>query len=343
MLFRTFTFCLFFFICGLHIQAASVKGKLTFDETWAPVVYLSVIYDFDDLQTASYDFLRFQTQLDSTGYFEFINLDLPEVDLVYRLHICKKGDPVSTILIGGQEENFIHFIMNKNAQITISASEKAQGLADYHIQGDPSGNSLSRLFGLQKRLNTPLDLPSENNRVFVKKQVYNEFQKIIDTTSNSVIPLLALHFIGESYANESHLELMEKVKNDLEYLGESSPYYEDLIEEIQFLEFQFGVTNSPNKIAWLKWLGLLLLIPFAGFLWWKINTDQNEKQNKVDPKFNQLSRQEKRVYHLLKSGKSNKEISSELHIEVSTVKSHLHKIYSRLGVKSRNEIINRER
>ena len=126
---------------------------------------------------------------------------------------------------------------------------------------------------------------------------------------------------------------MEKVKNDLEYLAESSPYYEKLVKEIEFLEFQNGESNSSSDISWIKWLGLFLLVPFGGFLWWKINADQNEKQNKVDPKFNQLSRQEKRVYNLLKSGKSNKEISSELHIEVSTVKSHLHKIYSRLGVK----------
>ena len=194
MLFRTFIFYFFFITWGIQVHAANVKGKLTFDDTWAPVVYLSVIHDFDDLQTASYDFLRFQTELDSNGYFEFNNLELPEIDLIYRLHICKKGDPVSTILIGGQEENFIHFIMNKNAQITISANENTQGLADYQIQGDPSGNSLSSLFDLQKKLNTPLDLPTENNRAFIKKQVYNEFQKIIDTTSNSVIPFLAPSF-----------------------------------------------------------------------------------------------------------------------------------------------------
>ena len=54
----------------------------------------------------------------------------------------------------------------------------------------------------------------------------------------------------------------------------------------------------------------------------------------------QLSVQEKRVLDLLKEGKSNKEISQELHIEVSTVKSHLNKIYSQLGVKGRKEIIN---
>ena len=187
-----------------------------------------------------------------------------------------------------------------------------------------------------------MDLPSENNRTFVKKQVFDAFQTIIDTSSNTIVPLLALHFIGESFANKNHLELMKKVKSNLTYLGESSSYYEDLVEEIQFLEFQYG-ESMTGSLFWLKWLSIFLLVPIAGLLWWKINSDQREKQNKIDPQIKNLSRQEKRVYKLLKSGKSNKEISSELHIEVSTVKSHLHKIYSRLGVKSRKEIIDEER
>jgi len=67
-----------------------------------------------------------------------------------------------------------------------------------------------------------------------------------------------------------------------------------------------------------------------------------KKKPAKTPVTHTLSNQEKKVFNLLKKGKSNKEISSELHIEVSTVKSHLNKIYSRLGVKSRKEIIDKE-
>ena len=331
---------LFLVIGNVQGYAANVKGRLVFDDSWAPIVYLSVIDNFDDLQTASYDFLRYQTELDSSGYFEFIDLDLPKEDLIYRLHICKIGDPVSTILIGGQEENFIHFIMNKDAEILLKGSEYSVGLADYQVFGDPSGEGLTSLFDLQKKLNTPLDLPSENNREFVKERVFTAFQTIIDTSSNSVVPLLALHFIGEGFANDDHLELMEKVKNKLAYVEGSSPYYEDLLEEMRFLKFQSGQSDI-SKSSWMKWFGLILLFPIAMFLWWKMNADQKTLNN-IEKPLQSLSRQEKRVYKLLKSGKSNKEISSELHIEVSTVKSHLNKIYSRLGVKSRKEIVDGE-
>jgi len=51
-----------------------------------------------------------------------------------------------------------------------------------------------------------------------------------------------------------------------------------------------------------------------------------------------LSIQERRVFQLVSEGKSNKEISAELNIGLSTVKSHVHSIYGKLGIKSRKEI-----
>ena len=69
---------------------------------------------------------------------------------------------------------------------------------------------------------------------------------------------------------------------------------------------------------------------------------EKKANEKPGQKIQHLSNQEKRVFNLLQKGKTNKEISSELHIEVSTVKSHLNKIYSRLGVKSRKDIVGKD-
>ncbi len=334
---------IFFLIASFSnsTQAANIKGRVILDESWAPVIYLSVIHSFDDLQTASYGFLRYKIELDSEGYFEADSLELAEGDLIYRLHVCKKGDPESSIIIGGKDENFIHFIMNKKSSISVIPNGPLMGLQYCEIQGQPIGNSLSRLFDLQKRLDTPPSLPSEKNRIFIKKQVLNEFQTMIDTSSNEVIKLLALHFVNESFANENHLELMEKVQNELSQSNYSSPYYDSFLDQLSFLRFQAGEANA--RFSWLKWIGILILIPFGFFISNVLKNRKNKGLNNSRSPIQILSKQEKRVYNLLKKGKSNKEISSELHIEVSTVKSHLHKIYSRLGVKSRKEIIDEER
>ena len=51
----------------------------------------------------------------------------------------------------------------------------------------------------------------------------------------------------------------------------------------------------------------------------------------------QLTRKEKEILKLISLGKSNKEIASELFVELSTVKTHINKIYSKLNVKNREE------
>jgi len=53
-----------------------------------------------------------------------------------------------------------------------------------------------------------------------------------------------------------------------------------------------------------------------------------------------LSVQERKIFTLLKDGKSNKEISEEFNIGLSTVKSHVNNIYSKLNIKSRKEGMN---
>jgi len=57
-------------------------------------------------------------------------------------------------------------------------------------------------------------------------------------------------------------------------------------------------------------------------------------------KLNILSLQERKVYILIKMGKTNKEIASTLHISVCTVKSHINNMYKKLGIRSRREIYN---
>jgi len=51
-----------------------------------------------------------------------------------------------------------------------------------------------------------------------------------------------------------------------------------------------------------------------------------------------LTKQENVIKNLVLSGKTNKEIASELHISLSTVKTHLHNIFKKLNISNRNEL-----
>ncbi|MEM9921300.1 MAG: helix-turn-helix transcriptional regulator [Bacteroidota bacterium] len=327
----------------LLLMAAGIRGQVNLPDEWAPVIYLSVIHSFDDLQTASYDFLRYQTDIDEGGFFTFEDLELAAEDRIYRLHICKKGDPVSTIILGGQEENFIHFVMNKYSEIALTPNGRQLGLGGYVISGQPKGVDLSKLSELERKLNTPPALPSAQNRDFIKHQVFSQLNVMVDTASNTIMRLLALHIIQERYAAINHLDLMERIYADLADSSADNPYFNAFANQLQFQRFQAN-NQSPSGQSTFQWLVplVLLVLLIGGYLWW--TSTKRGAVEKTDPTqlVQTLSKQEKRVLNLLKKGKTNKEISSELHIEVSTVKSHLHKIYSRLGVKSRKEIINRD-
>ena len=66
-----------------------------------------------------------------------------------------------------------------------------------------------------------------------------------------------------------------------------------------------------------------------------------KRKNKITKNpIQDLTVQERNIFALLQLGKSNKEISDELNISLSTVKSHVNNIFSKMNIKSRKEILN---
>ena len=64
------------------------------------------------------------------------------------------------------------------------------------------------------------------------------------------------------------------------------------------------------------------------------------RKRRAEPSsLSELTIQERKVFSLLKAGKSNKEIAEECSISISTVKSHVNSIYSKMGIKSRKEAL----
>ena len=51
----------------------------------------------------------------------------------------------------------------------------------------------------------------------------------------------------------------------------------------------------------------------------------------------QLTQKEREILDHIRSGHTNKEIASALFIEVSTVKTHINKLYSKIGASNRAE------
>jgi len=68
-----------------------------------------------------------------------------------------------------------------------------------------------------------------------------------------------------------------------------------------------------------------------------LQKENAEKSTKIESKLFELSLRQKVVFDLILKGKSNKEITAELNIELSTLKTHINQIYKILGIKNRRE------
>jgi len=70
----------------------------------------------------------------------------------------------------------------------------------------------------------------------------------------------------------------------------------------------------------------------------QIKEQSKTKSEVVDALLNGLTERQRVVYDMIISGKTNKEIMTELFIEQSTLKSHINQIYKKMDFKSRSEL-----
>jgi len=76
----------------------------------------------------------------------------------------------------------------------------------------------------------------------------------------------------------------------------------------------------------------------AGYIISKYRYRHNTTRNNVDP-FVDLSLKEQSILRLIVEGKSNKEIAAINFVEVSTIKTHINNIYTKLGLDNRKQAI----
>lgn len=115
----------------------------------------------------------------------------------------------------------------------------------------------------------------------------------------------------------------------------------------------FRFDSNKVKLFWSDYPSVAILLALTTALiavvWLRIEKQKTqllinslqkenaEKSAKVESKLFELSLRQKEVFELILKGKSNKEITSELNIELSTLKTHINQIYKILGIKSRRE------
>lgn len=106
------------------------------------------------------------------------------------------------------------------------------------------------------------------------------------------------------------------------------------------------IIRPPFWATWWFRILLVILLGATAILWHQsrmkrleLRLQSETEMERIFRKFN-ISKREQEVIELILKGKTNKDIEEELFISLQTVKSHIYRIYKKMGVQNRLELIN---
>ena len=99
-----------------------------------------------------------------------------------------------------------------------------------------------------------------------------------------------------------------------------------------FVALTLALSTALIAIVWIR-----IEKQKTQFLINNLQDNKSKKSSKTESKLAELSLRQREVFDLILNGNSNKEITTKLHIELSTLKTHINQIYKILEIKSRRE------
>lgn len=331
----------FFNIANAEYQ---ITGLVNLSPNWQRQIFLSTVDKLDNYYKANPSNIIQVGSINEDGSFTINGDNLPPDARYYRLYLIKEENTEfdACMYIGGDDHNFIHLILDNNTHIHLEADQSSSSpFSNYQV----SGSSSNILFKSLSELIFPsfyfheIKFPSELQ--FSKQKLNRDLFHFADTCQNTLVSLAALvnTDIDQYYEEEAEIyeSFAEKLSNDLPNHDYTDNYFRKL-------NYHQGSKSSYMALPW--WATLLIAILSISLLisLLKIRSLSTSTVSLISPNIDTqekkqptLTPQEEKILTLIFEGKSNKEIASELFIELSTVKTHINKLYAKLNVKNRNE------
>lgn len=317
-----------FFLGSVSDSFAQHKITVSIDTDttkWAPVAYLSLIPDFNRLNTISYDYIIEQSGINNEGLYEFSTDYLPEEQHFYRIHLSKKGNPPASLIIGGKDHNHFFLFAQRNSGVSVTINSGNKFLNDLSFEGYKPNKALHNINAWLETLDSIDQNGNIMNREYVIETVYNDIKEYADTSSLPLVSLYALYNINYSEDHENNPSFYRRYLS--KWRSQKSLY---------FREFRSSIRGETKPVFLMVVIGgsVLILTMLAMILY------PRHKKNINKNPLSELTIQERKVFDLLRQGKSNKEMAEEFSVSVSTIKTHVNSIFSKLGVRSRKEVMN---
>ena len=339
-----YAFCIFLLFTTLLAQADYVvKGKVNMKGDWQYQIYLATIDKLDDYYSANAKYVINVASIDPDGHFILEGNNLPQEAQFYRLYVVKEehSEFNACLFVGGDEHNYVHLILHNDSQVEVEAATAAYApFGDYTIKGDADNLLMKDLSKLLYPSYYFYEIKFPSELKFSQDKLNRDLFNFADTCTSTLASLAAINNTDYDAYFATQMDQYTSFKQELTSKLPKHPYTKDYTRKLRYFGGDFD--NGAN--AMYKWLSFLLGIVVVGLSFWiyrlkQIQTTTIARTSTPTLSDFQLTGQEIKILNAIKEGKANKEIASDLFIEVSTVKSHINKLYAKLKVSNRKEAI----
>jgi len=331
--------CLTYNFC---IADYSVSGRVNLSNEWQPQIYLAAIDKLDDYYNAYPDLIVDAANVNPDGTFILQGSTLPPEKKFYRIYLMKEQNSEfdACLYVGGDDHNFIHVVLDSDTELRIHSDPTyAAPFGNYAVGGDYDNKMMRSL----ARLVYPsfyfyqIKFPSELR--FSQEKLNRDLISFSDSCSSTMASLAAVINTDMDKYHKSNSAFYSAFSTRLRADLSHNSYNEDYERKLRYYD-----PDLTNDNSWREFL-LLILGIICLFLAWqniklrKILREPSAKHEEQPDLVDQLTKKEKEILDLITAGRSNKEIASVLFVELSTVKTHINKIYSKLNISQRKEAI----
>lgn len=357
---RHLVYIILFFSSQFIFAQYEISGRLShYNKLWHDKIYIAYIEPGEDYNIASSRQIINSTTLDMDGNFIFKGNNLPPGNSVVRIYLVKNEK--IDVMLSYKPKNHILLVLNDKSKIHIESSDFSSNPFDYIITGDfeKQNNKIKELelslYNLSNQDSSPY-LKSEKGQKLIAKKRKNIIKEFCKSNTYPLVTIFAVQKLNieKEYSNDSdfYKELLFKLKKSNK---ETFAYVEAFSKKIDVIGYKVNKNESKvdkYNFSLLKDIAIILLCLFViTLIVYIFNLKkkiasissthiQSEKDKFTD--YNQLikslTRREKEILELIIQDYQNKEIAVQLHLGVSTIKSHLSKIYTKFQVENRSQL-----
>lgn len=345
-------------LCALLIcdeaEAYIISGTFkNVQSCYYPRVYLEVIKNIDGFYGSDANNLIAFADVDAHGNFVLKGKDLPEDKLYYRLYVTNATDVKSALTVG-TKRNYILLLLDDRSDIVVNTEDFCEDNFVYTVSNSPENMAISSLQNLLLQyMGAAQKSITVTKQEFLVRNRHDELKHFADTCSNALVGLIAVAETDIEAKYEQEKSFFLSFLARLEKEQPQSAYTKQFKEALQLAELKKDMKEGKNSsssniilnagLILSVLLNIYLLIILARKKQLRKTESQTDNSSEDEEKrirvlIETLSIKEREILLMVHEGLSNKEIADRQNVEVSTVKTHVSRIYQKTGISSRKEV-----